>query len=147
MIEWWLSRFLADSEQYKLWHPKDHVTSTWDEEYFKTPYEQRIDSHYCGHTHIVTEYLGGKLCHLHIHFISPTEAGFDVAKLKKAGITLCLLGRVHQIMPMIGNVAVSGCIYGAGVKVVMAILYHLIVFFFRSVPCLSCIHTIPRWGT
>lgn len=30
MIDWWFS-WLSNSEQYKLWHPRDHVSFRWDD--------------------------------------------------------------------------------------------------------------------
>jgi hypothetical protein len=29
MIDWWLG-FVHTTDQYKLWHPKDHMFSDWD---------------------------------------------------------------------------------------------------------------------
>ena len=49
MVHWWFS-WLGGTEQYKLWHPRDHVFSDW---------ENRQDGNYVGASHLVHEYLAG----------------------------------------------------------------------------------------
>ena len=49
MIDWWFS-WLGDIEWYRLWHPRDHVYSAW---------ENRVNGRYIGASHIVHEYLAG----------------------------------------------------------------------------------------
>lgn len=40
MFDWWFCH-VDDTERYIWWHPKDHVTGTWDEEYFTIPSNER----------------------------------------------------------------------------------------------------------
>ena len=49
MVHWWFS-WLGGTEQYKLWHPRDHIFSDW---------ENRRDGNYIGASHLVHEYLAG----------------------------------------------------------------------------------------
>lgn len=49
MVEWWFG-WLGGTEQYKLWHPTDHLFSDWEDRAGNTP---------LGSSHLVHEYLGG----------------------------------------------------------------------------------------
>lgn len=49
MVHWWFG-WLGGTDQYKLWHPTDHVFSDW---------EGRENGVYIGASHLVHEYLGG----------------------------------------------------------------------------------------
>lgn len=49
MVHWWFG-WLGGTEQYKLWHPVDHLFSDW---------EGREDGNYIGASHLVHEYLAG----------------------------------------------------------------------------------------
>lgn len=49
MVHWWFG-WLGGTEQYKLWHPVDHLFSDW---------EGREDGVYVGASHLVHEYLAG----------------------------------------------------------------------------------------
>ncbi|MEO8242663.1 MAG: hypothetical protein ABI832_10135 [bacterium] len=72
MVEWWFS-WLGGTEQYKLWHPVDHLFSDW---------EGRTGNTHIGSSHLVHEYLGGAdgpIYKLRINFRDPTEF-FDAAK-------------------------------------------------------------------
>ena len=65
MIDWWFGD-VHHTEQYKLWHPRDHVFSDWE-----GPRENK--SEYGGGHHLVHEYIGGDLNKLKISFKSPAE--------------------------------------------------------------------------
>lgn len=65
MIDWWFG-FIHTTEQYKIWHPRDHVFSDWE-----GPRENR--SEYIGGHHLVHEYIGGVLAKLKLSFKSPSE--------------------------------------------------------------------------
>ncbi|QCL96796.1 MULTISPECIES: DAPG hydrolase family protein [Agrobacterium] len=72
MVDWWFG-WLGGTDQYKLWHPRDHVFSDWEERQFGS---------YIGSSHLVHEYLGGDdgpLFKLRINFRDPTEF-FDKAR-------------------------------------------------------------------
>lgn len=49
MVHWWFG-WLGGTDQYKLWHPGDHLFSDW---------ENREDGKYVGASHLVHEYLAG----------------------------------------------------------------------------------------
>jgi hypothetical protein len=77
MVHWWFS-WLGGTDQYKLWHPTDHIFSDW---------ENRTDGNYIGASHLVHEYLAGPsgpLYKLRIDFHAPTET-FDSASYKTSG--------------------------------------------------------------
>jgi len=72
MVAWWFG-WLGGTEQYKLWHPVDHLFSDW---------ENRQSGSYIGSSHLVHEYLGGAdgpIYKLRINFRDPLEF-FDKAK-------------------------------------------------------------------
>ena len=78
MVHWWFS-WLGGTEQYKLWHPRDHVFSDW---------ENRHDGNYIGASHLVHEYLAGPsgpLFKLRINFHDPAEM-FDARRYREAGV-------------------------------------------------------------
>jgi len=88
MVDWWFS-WLGGSDQYKWWHPTDHVFSDW---------ENRVDGKYIGGAHLVHEYLAGQsapLYKLRIAFHDPAEA-FDVAKYKASG-SLAVCARIGDL--------------------------------------------------
>lgn len=68
MLHWWFG-WVGGTDQYKLWHPVDHLFSDW---------QDRDGSNYIGAKHLVHETLGGdgEVHKLRIHFREPTEV-FD----------------------------------------------------------------------
>jgi len=74
MIDWWFAWHMPESERYKLWHPRDHVSSKLvvDTSSFETDKEK-----YIGIDSFVTEYIGGELNKLCISFKKPSLFGFD----------------------------------------------------------------------
>ena len=79
MVHWWFS-WLGGTDQYKLWHPTDHVFSDW---------ENRRDGNYIGASHLVHEYLAGPsgpLYKLRINFHDPVEL-FDPQRYRQSGAT------------------------------------------------------------
>lgn len=93
MIDWWFGWF-ENTEQYKLWHPRDHVYSKWRGPDGKSRAESM--GTYIGGSHYVHEYIGGKLQKLCISFKSPAEYfGPDwQAQFKKANVGTAICGRV-----------------------------------------------------
>ena len=82
MVHWWFG-WLGGTDQYKLWHPRDHVFSDW---------EGRENGNYYGASHLVHEYLAGDdgpLYKLKVSFRDPHEvfdpAGYDALD----GIAVC----------------------------------------------------------
>jgi DAPG hydrolase PhiG domain len=81
MIHWWFG-WLGGTDQYKLWHPTDHVFSDW---------EGRENGNYYGASHLVHERLAGseEIHKLRIKFRHPHEMfdpdGYDAVD----GIAVC----------------------------------------------------------
>lgn len=81
MLDWWFG-WVGGTDQYKLWHPVDHLFSDW---------EDRVDGNYYGAKHLVHETLGGdgEVHKLRIHFRDPHEvfdnAGYDAVD----GVAVC----------------------------------------------------------
>ena len=81
MVHWWFG-WLGGTDQYKLWHPTDHVFSDW---------EDRVGGNYYGAKHLVHERLAGseEVHKLRIHFRDPHEV-FDPARYDAVdGIAIC----------------------------------------------------------
>jgi len=87
MIDFWFG-FLRTTEQYKWWHPKDHVWCEWIGE--------RGTGRYIGGTHRVHEYIGGELMKLKIHFREPGEY-LDVSRFAAAGVSTAVCARVGPL--------------------------------------------------
>jgi hypothetical protein len=87
MVEWWFG-FLETTEQYKWWHPKDHVWCEWTGE--------RGTGRFIGGTHHVHEYIGGELQKLKIHFCDPA-AYLDASRFSAAGVTASVCARVGAL--------------------------------------------------
>ncbi|KAJ5653450.1 hypothetical protein N7490_000453 [Penicillium lividum] len=87
MIDWWFG-WINKTEQYTLWHPRDHVFSDWE-----GPREN--NSTYIGGHHLVHEYIGGELHKLKISFKNPGEYfGVDwETEFKEAGYSTAVCGR------------------------------------------------------
>ena len=82
MVHWWFG-WLGGTDQYKLWHPRDHVFSDW---------ANRVGTNYIGASHLVHEYLAGSdgpLYRLRIDFHDPAET-FDAARYRTSGaVAVC----------------------------------------------------------
>jgi hypothetical protein len=88
MIDWWFG-WIHTTEQYKLWHPLDHVFSDWE-----GPRDNK--SEYIGGHHLVHEYIGGELSKLRISFKDPSEYFGPTWKedFQKFGYGTAVCGRV-----------------------------------------------------
>ena len=87
MVEWWFG-FLRTTEQYKWWHPKDHLWCEWIGE--------RGTGRFIGGTHHVHEYIGGELQKLKINFRDPGDY-LDVSRFRSAGISAAVCARVGAL--------------------------------------------------
>lgn len=98
MVDWWFG-FIHNTDQYKLWHPRDHVFSDWE-----GPRENR--SEYIGGHHLVHEYIGGELTKLKISFKDPSEYfGADWKRqFAEAGYGTAICGRAGAWEPETGKV-------------------------------------------
>jgi hypothetical protein len=87
MVEWWFG-YLETTEQYKWWHPRDHVWCEWVGE--------RGTGRFIGGTHRVHEYIGGELQKLKIHFRDPADY-LDESRFREAGVTAAACARVGPL--------------------------------------------------
>ncbi len=87
MIDWWFG-YLRDSEQYKWWHPTDHVWCEWVGE--------RGTGRYIGGTHNVHEYIGGVLQMLKVNFREPSDY-LDASRFPEAGVSTAVCARVGPV--------------------------------------------------
>ncbi|TID17559.1 Phloretin hydrolase [Venturia nashicola] len=88
MLDWWFG-WIHNTDQYKLWHPRDHVFSDWEGPRGNT-------SLYIGGHHLVHEYIGGVMSKLKISFHSPANyfgPNFE-SDFKKYGYSTAICGRV-----------------------------------------------------
>jgi DAPG hydrolase-like protein len=83
MVAWWFS-FIQTTDQYLWWHPRDHVFSDWD--------GPRGTGTYVGGTHLVHEYIGGRIHKLKINFRDPS-AILDTSRFERAGVSAVVYGR------------------------------------------------------
>ena len=79
MVHWWFADYMQTTEHYKKWHPKDHVWMDW---------ENKKSGEVIGASHLVHEYIGGKLQKLRIQFIDPKEF-FPTYNEQKGATILC----------------------------------------------------------
>ena len=87
MVDWWFG-FLETTEQYRWWHPTDHV--------FQEVVERPAPGRYVGATHNVHEYIGGELQKLKIHFRDPSRY-LDTSRFKEAGVSAAVCARVGPL--------------------------------------------------
>ncbi|KAL2837297.1 hypothetical protein BJY01DRAFT_237934 [Aspergillus pseudoustus] len=102
MIDWWFG-WIHHTEQYKLWHPRDHVFSDWEGPRDNT-------STYVGGHHLVHEYIGGQLAKLKISFRDPGEYFGPSWKedFARAGYSTAICGRVGNWDDETGEVMYGG---------------------------------------
>jgi len=62
MVRWWFGDYLETTEQYKRWHPTDHIWYDW---------ENKVPGNHIGASGLVHEYIGKDLFKLRIQFVSP----------------------------------------------------------------------------
>ena len=87
MVEWWFG-FIHTTEQYRWWHPRDHLFSDWDGE--------RGTGRYLGGTHLVHEYIGGDIYKLKINFRDPAEI-LDAGRFSEARVGTAIFGYVGDL--------------------------------------------------
>ncbi len=87
MVEWWFG-FLETTEQYKWWHPLDHLWCEWKGE--------RGTGRFIGGEHHVHEKIGGELQKLRIQFREPSDY-LDASNFGEAGISGAVCARVGSL--------------------------------------------------
>lgn len=97
MFDWWF-RNCTDTERFKWWHPKDHISGNWDPQFFAVQPEDRKTGYYVNHSHKTTEQIGGKVLTLQTEYDRPSKY-FDVTKFTEAGYYLfCALAPSSVIL-------------------------------------------------
>lgn len=94
MINWWFG-WMAHSEHYQLWHPKDHVWTEWEEGY-PGPNNDPDDANYVGYAHLVHEYIGGEMNKLRIQFKDPSEY-LDASRFEECGVSAAICARAGYL--------------------------------------------------
>jgi len=80
MVDWWCG-WLDSTEKYKLWHPRDHISSNW---------EDHTPGNYIGAKHLVEETMGGDEVHrLRVHMRDPLEVFDPVLYGAFDGVAIC----------------------------------------------------------
>lgn len=87
MVDWWFG-YVTTTEEYKRWHPIDHIYSEWS--------GPHGNSTYVGGNHLVYEMIGGQEQHLRINFKSPGDYFGDdyLDKFQTANVVTAVCGRV-----------------------------------------------------
>ena len=73
MIDWWFGWHMSESERYRLWHPRDHISSELKVDNLNFPTDKEKYIHLDSY---VSEYIGEELNSLCISFVEPEEFGF-----------------------------------------------------------------------
>lgn len=83
MWAWWFAWHGADSDRYKLWHPRAHLAVQWAD-----GGDERAG--YVGRTSRVVEYLGARRMRFAISFMAPETFGLDGTVLARRGeVAIC----------------------------------------------------------
>lgn len=86
MFKWWFWWEALDSRRYMIWFPHSHISlEAEDPVRLADPTKTFEERFYENRQHVV-ELMGPDLFESVIRFTDPTVLGFDLAKLKKAGI-------------------------------------------------------------
>ena len=93
MWDWWFGWHSRQSNRYKLWHPKSHVSAQWQ--------DASDEIAYIGRNSLITEYLGNDAFTMLIQFKSPTEFGFSHEALKKPNQAVYICACIgHPTLPV-----------------------------------------------
>ena len=87
MVDWWFG-YLRDTETYKMWDLKDHISLKWDEHW--------RPGHYIGASHTVEELVGGQLLKARIQFRAPAEF-FDTSRFKEAKVGAVICANAYDL--------------------------------------------------
>jgi len=87
MWDWWFGWHAVSSQRYRLWHPREHLSSAATEDRARL---KDIKARYIGVTSFVEERIGDDQVHkLAISFKAPAESGLDETKLASQGTAIC----------------------------------------------------------
>ncbi len=93
MILWWFGWHGEETQRYKLWHPKDHLSV---QTYAKIDAIQSIDplARHLGVVSHVKEYIGDQIQSLAISFSPPETFGLTAKAMADAGIEAAICARI-----------------------------------------------------
>ncbi|MCP5068084.1 MAG: hypothetical protein GY946_16095 [bacterium] len=99
MIDWWFGWHYMESERYKLWHPRAHVSNGAEKMIGDDPALSDREK-YLHNPNYVTEYVGNSLLRINITFSEPSEL-VDTARFDEARIGTMVCGTVsHPTAPV-----------------------------------------------
>jgi len=95
MWDWWFGWHPVSSQRYRLWHPREHLSSASTED---RTYLNDLKARYIGVTSFVEERIGDDQVHkLAISFKAPSELGLDETKLGSLGTAICARGALPSV--------------------------------------------------
>ena len=87
MVDWWFGH-LSDSDTFRAWYPKSHLSLEWDRNW--------IPGHYIGASHIVEERIENIILKTRIHFHDPNVL-FDKSILDNTGTVTAICANVYDL--------------------------------------------------
>eukprot|EP00428_Durinskia_dybowskii_P071416 CAMPEP_0170410744 /NCGR_PEP_ID=MMETSP0117_2-20130122/30053_1 /TAXON_ID=400756 /ORGANISM="Durinskia baltica, Strain CSIRO CS-38" /LENGTH=308 /DNA_ID=CAMNT_0010668297 /DNA_START=25 /DNA_END=948 /DNA_ORIENTATION=- len=105
MMDWWF-RHCDDSERFRWWHPRDHISGSYEPQFYAVMPQERKKGHYIDHIHILEEKIAGVTWTLQIEYERPSKL-FDISVFPENNITACIVGRVFSRDPSLGLIAVG----------------------------------------
>jgi hypothetical protein len=95
MWDWWFGWHPVSSQRYRLWHPREHLSSASTED---RTHLKDLKARYIGVTSFVEERIGDDQVHkLAISFQAPSELGLDETKLASQGTAICARGALPNV--------------------------------------------------
>jgi len=90
MWDWWFGWHGLSSERYRLWHPREHVSSAMSE---NRAHLKDARARYIGNISFIEEFIGsGEINKLSVAFRQPSEFGLDESRLASIGTAICARG-------------------------------------------------------
>jgi hypothetical protein len=99
MIDWWFGWHYMESQRYKLWHPRAHVSNAAERMIGDDPSLSDREK-YLHNPNYVTEYVGSELLDITITFRDASE-WLDVSRFAAAGVGTALCGSVALRKPAV----------------------------------------------
>jgi len=95
MWDWWFGWHGVSSTRYRLWHPRDHISSALAEDRRHLP---DAKARYIGNVSFVEERIGeGEIHKLAIAFKAPSAFGLDERKVAEQGTAICARGGLPHV--------------------------------------------------
>jgi len=100
MVDWWFGWHYMESERYKLWHPRAHLSNAAERMIGDEPALSDRDK-YLHNPNYVTEYVGSELIEISIAFSQASDF-LDVSRFGTAGVGTAICGVVsYQNAPLV----------------------------------------------